>query len=65
VVSEEEDDPPAVISLRLSARHQQQLERMRVEGGYRSRAQLLQSLIAEILRDDAKAHGEETGENER
>jgi len=47
------------VSIRLSMSIHQQLERMRVAGGFRTRAALLESLITALLRDDAKAHDEE------
>ena len=50
--------PRETVSIRLSEHQRDQIERMRREGGYRTRAQLLQSLIAAILADDAKAHEE-------
>jgi hypothetical protein len=48
------DDPAEPVTLRLSLRHQQQLEYMRQKGGYRSRAALLQSLVETMLRDQAR-----------
>jgi len=61
----EKDDPPEPVTIRLSWQHQQQLERMRIEGGFRSRAALLQSLIGAILDDDAKAHSVSDGTDKR
>jgi len=65
MVKQEQDDPPEPVTIRLTWQQQQQLERMRIEGGFRSRAALLQSLIAAILEDDAKAHSAPDGTDER
>jgi hypothetical protein len=45
--------PAEVVSLRLTLSERNQLEHMRLTGGYRSRAKLLQFLIRQLLRDEA------------
>lgn len=46
------------VPLRLTPAQEAALDRMRQEGGYRSKAELARSIILEVLRDDAREHAE-------